>query len=96
MTEERANYNIDYTEAEEDMTVEDLLKAIIQEMITDPETPAWTHPVLIATAEEDRTYQLSHLREDVRLIIWILEGETTTRLPCGSGRTSFPAGCVTP
>ena len=32
MTEESANYNIDYTEAEEDMTVEDLLKAIIQEI----------------------------------------------------------------
>ena len=96
MSEECANYIIVHTGTEEDMTVEDLLKAMIQEMITDPETPAWTHPVLIATAEEDHTYQLSHLREDVRLLIRILEGETTKRLPCGSGRTSFPAGCVTP
>ena len=40
MSEERANYNIDYTGVEEDMTAEDLLKAMIQEMIAQPETPA--------------------------------------------------------
>ena len=90
MTEERANYNIDYTDAEEDMTVEDLLKAIIQEMITDPETPAWTHPVLNATAEEDHTYRLSHLREDVRLLIRILEGRTGDAIALWIGEDIIP------
>ena len=43
-------------------------------MIADPDTPAWTHPILIAAAEEDHTYQLPHLREDVRLLMRIMEG----------------------
>ena len=74
MSEERANYNIGHTAAEEDMTAEDLLKAMIQEMIAQPETPAWTHSILIATTEEDHTYRLSHLREDIRLLIRIMDG----------------------
>ena len=55
MSEERANYNIGHTGAEEDVTVEDLLKAMTQEMIAHPKTPAWTHSTLITTAEEDHT-----------------------------------------
>ena len=90
MTEERANYNIDHTETEEDMTVENLLKAIIQEMITDPETPAWTHPVLIAVAAEDHTYRLSHLRVDVRLLIRILEGRDDEAIALWIGEDIIP------
>ena len=70
MSEERANYNIDHTGAKEDMTAADLLKAMIQEMIAQPETPAWTHSILTTTAEEDHTYRLSYLRDDVRLLIF--------------------------
>ena len=74
MSEERANYNIDHTDFEEELTAEDLLKAMIQEMIAHSDTPAWTHSVLIAAAEEGHTYRLSHLREDVRLLIRIIDG----------------------
>ena len=90
MTEKRANYNIDRTETEEDVTVEDLLKAIIQEMIAHPETPAWTHSILTTTAEEDHTYRLSHLREDVRLLIRIMNGRDDDAIALWIGEDIIP------
>ena len=75
MSEERANYYTDPAEAEEDMTAEDPFETMIQEMVTDPDTPAWTRPVLMRTAQEDHTYRPSSLRDDVRLFIRIVEGD---------------------
>ena len=55
------------------MTAEDFLETRIQEMVADSDTPTWTRPVLMKTAQEDHTYRLSHLRDDVRLLIRIVE-----------------------
>ena len=59
-------------------------------MITDPETPALTHSVLIAAAEEDQNYRLSHLREDVRLLIRILEGRDDEAIALWIGEDIIP------
>ena len=96
MSEERASYNIEYTDAEEETTAEELLRAAIQEMIVDHDTRAWAHPVLIAAAEEDHTYPLTHLREDVRLLMRIIEGrddEASAPVDRGGHRSRLDTLC---
>ena len=58
-------------------TAEDAKRMVadmINDLIDHKETPVWTHPVLEQARDADHTYSLFHLREDVRLIIRIMEG----------------------
>ena len=58
------------TEEDAERIIEDMISA----MIDHETTPRWTHPVLEQVQDADHTYPLVHLREDVRLLIRIMEG----------------------
>ena len=74
MSEERREYIVDGSGAEGERIGHGTVESMIMKLIDDPGTPAWTQPVLRSTAEADHTYALVHLREDVRLLVRIMEG----------------------
>jgi len=75
MSEERGEYIVDGSGAEGEWLEHGTVMRMITKLIDDPGTPSWTQPVLRSTAEADHTYPLVHLREDVRLLVRIMEGD---------------------
>ena len=74
MSEERGEYILDGSGAEGEWVEHGTVMNSIMKLIDDPGTPRWTQPVLRLTADQDHTYPLVHLREDVRLLLRIMEG----------------------
>ena len=73
---------------------EHIVEQMLNDLIAHKKTPMWTHPVLEQTRDAGHTYPLVHLREDVRLLIRIMERgneEEDRTLAQGQGHSQLDA-----
>ena len=90
MSEERGEYIVDGSESEDDGKSVRVVNDVILKTISHPATPPWTHRILTETAKAESTYPLVHLREDVRLLLRIMEGGNHEKVELWIGEDLIP------
>ena len=63
-----------------EIAIEDMVNEEIKALLEHPVTPQWIHPLLVQVAEEGHTYRLAHIRQNVQLLIRIMEDSTPAEM----------------